>query len=137
MPDTSYFVHLKSLTDFARELETQLDGMLKPMDQLTESAGQPVLLGDFGEATSLSESNRAAIEEMHGLLGQVKQAIAFAENVTKTVAEGYQRTDEDVAAALNWSGGYDVTPSTSAVAAIGIPFGIGDDALTGGEDTQV
>lgn len=107
MHDHSFFVHLQSLTNFAVELATQLDGMFRPMDQLTSIADEPLALGDFGEAASLGESHLAAIAEMHGLLEQAKQAIAFAEEVTKTVATGYQRADEDIAAAMHWSGGYD------------------------------
>ena len=58
MWDQSFFVHLQTLTDFARELQTQLDGMGTPMDQLTQLATAPVLLGEFGEATSLAQRTR-------------------------------------------------------------------------------
>ncbi|AHH99422.1 hypothetical protein GCM10010174_20610 [Kutzneria viridogrisea] len=106
MPDQSFAVHLESLTRFAEELRTQLDGVGKPMDQLAGLAGKPVLLGDFGEALSLHERTRAAIGEMHGLLDQVRQAIEFAQNVTKTVATGYERLDEDISAGMRVSADY-------------------------------
>lgn len=107
MPDQSFFVHLQSLTDFAAELQTQLDGMSRPMGHLSAIADETLLLGEFGEASALSNSHRAAIEEMHGLLNQIKQAIAFAEEVTNTVATGYRHADENIAAAMHWSGGYE------------------------------
>ncbi|MFC0545671.1 hypothetical protein [Kutzneria chonburiensis] len=106
MWDQSFSVHLQSLTDFARELQTQLDGMGGPMDQLTQLAGAPVLLGEFGEANSLEARTKAAVAEMHGLLDQVRQAIEFAENVTKTVATGYERLDDDLASGMQVTTGY-------------------------------
>lgn len=104
MPDQSFSVHLQSLTDFARELATQLDGMGGPVDQLTQLAGAPVLLGEFGEALSLGDQTRAAVAEMRGLLDQVRQAISFAEDVTNTVASGYAELDTDIATGLQVSG---------------------------------
>lgn len=103
MADTSFFVHLQSLFDFANELQTQLTGMAAPADRLGTLATAPVLLGDFGEAHSLSASHQAAIAEMSDLLGQVRQAVDFAENVTKTVATGYQQADQDVAGGMRVS----------------------------------
>ena len=104
MADQSFFVHLQSLFDFADELRTQLTGLTAPVDRLTTLAGAPVLLGDFGEAQSLGTSHQAAVAEMSELLGQVRQAIDFAEDVTKTVATGYQQVDQDVAGGLRVSG---------------------------------
>lgn len=112
MADTSFFVHLQSLFDFATELQTQLTGMTAPVDRLGTLATAPVLLGDFGEAHSLGASHQAAIAEMSDLLGQVQQAIDFAENVTKTVATGYQQADQDVAGGMRVSGADGVTPQS-------------------------
>lgn len=106
MWDQSFSVHLESLTDFARELQTQLDGMGGPMDQLRRLAGAPVLLGEFGEANSLEARTKAAVAEMHGLLDQVRQAIEFAENVTRTVATGYSQLDDDLASGMQVTTGY-------------------------------
>jgi hypothetical protein len=100
MADSSFFVHLQSLFDFGDELQTQLTGMTAPMDRLRTLAGTPVLLGSFGEANTLGVSHHAAVAEMSELLGQVQQAIEFAENVTKTVATGYQQVDQDVAGGM-------------------------------------
>ena len=96
----SFLVHMQSLTDFTRELETQLDGLVKPTDDLAAIAGEPLLLGDFGEAHGLVQSHDATITQMCDLLGQVKQAIAFADEVTQVVAGHYASADHDVAAAL-------------------------------------
>ncbi len=104
MADQSFFVHLQSLFDFATELQTQLTGMTAPADRLSTLATTPVLLGDFGEAHTLGASHQAAVAEMAELLGQVQQAIDFAENVTKTVATGYQQADSDVAGGMRVSG---------------------------------
>jgi hypothetical protein len=114
MADKSFFVHLQSLFDFANELQTQLTGMTAPADRLSTLASAPVLLGDFGEAHTLGASHQAAVAEMSELLGQVQQAINFAENVTKTVATGYQQADQDVAGGMRVSGVDSVTQSTSA-----------------------
>jgi hypothetical protein len=98
--DHSFLVHMQSLTGFTRELETQLDGLVKPTDDLAAIAGKPLLLGDFGEAHGLVQSHDETITEMCDLLGQVKQAIAFADEVTQVVAGHYLDADRDVAAAL-------------------------------------
>ena len=117
MADSSFFVHLQSLYDFASELQTQLTGMTAPVDRLDSLARNPVLLGDFGEAHVLGASHQAAIAEMSQLLGQVQQAIDFAENVTNTVATGYQQADQDVA------GGMQVKDTSS------VPQSTGDQSL--------
>jgi hypothetical protein len=106
MADESFYVHLSSLQAFARELQTQLDATLAPMEALATLSGQQPQYGAFTEAYLLGESQQAAIEEMYGLLSQVKQAISFAESVTNTVATGYQQADQDVASSLGY-GGYD------------------------------
>jgi len=104
MPDQSYYVHLESLNDFVRELETQIDGMSKPQDFLHTLNGHPLLFGEFGEAGSLADAHNAAVAEMQGLLDQVKGAITFAQNVTTTVADGYEQADQVVAGDLHNSG---------------------------------
>lgn len=99
-PDQSFSIHLKSLTDFAEEFTTQIESLQAPMDHLATMSGTPPQYGAFAEAWSLGAGEQAAIEEMYSLLGQVKQAIAFAGSVTGTVAEGYRRADEDISSAL-------------------------------------
>ncbi|HEX3648529.1 MAG TPA: hypothetical protein VHV49_08875 [Pseudonocardiaceae bacterium] len=120
MADQSFVVHLQSLFDFASELETQLTGMSAPVDKLTTLSGTPVLLGDFGEATVLGSAHQAAIAEMSELLGQVRQAVDFAENVTKTVATGYQQADQDTAGSMQAS----PVDSVSTTAAAGVQNGV-------------
>lgn len=104
MHDQSYYVHLESLKDFVRELETQIHAMAKPNDFLLTLGEEPLLFGEFGEAGSLADANRAAVSEMQGLLDQVRSAIGFAQDVTTTVADGYQNADEAVAGDLHTSG---------------------------------
>ncbi|AXB44101.1 hypothetical protein [Amycolatopsis albispora] len=123
MQDRSYYVHLESLTDFARELEIQLECMTKPNDFLLTLGGDPLRLGEFGEASSLAEAHRAAVAEMQGLLDQVKGAITFAQEVTHTVAEGYQQADQSVATDLHVTAGNVVG---GIVAGLGNLLGGGD-----------
>lgn len=112
----SFAVHLDSLKQFARELETQIDGMTKPSNGLAALLQAPMSLGSFGEASSLSGRHGAAVTQMHELLGNVKQAIGFADDVTGTVATGYQHTDEHIASALGLgSAGAAVAPVVTAV----------------------
>ncbi|MBB1160177.1 hypothetical protein [Amycolatopsis dendrobii] len=104
MPDQSYYVHLESLTDFVRELETQIHAMSRPNDFLRTLGEHPLLFGEFGEAASLADAHRAAVAEMQGLLEQVRGAITFAQDVTTTVADGYAQADQSVAGDLHQSG---------------------------------
>ncbi|MEC3978339.1 hypothetical protein [Amycolatopsis sp. H20-H5] len=104
MHDQSYYVHLESLKDFVRELETQIHAMARPNDFLLTLGEHPLLFGEFGEAGSLADAHRAAVAEMQGLLDQVKGAIAFAQDVTTTVADGYSQADQNVAGDLHQSG---------------------------------
>jgi len=101
MHDQSYYVHLESLKDFVRELETQIHAMSKPNDFLLTLGEEPLLFGEFGEAGSLADAHRAAVAEMQGLLDQVRGAIGFAQDVTTTVADGYSHADQTVAGDLN------------------------------------
>lgn len=120
-PEQSFTIHLKSLTDFADEFTTQIQSLQAPMDHLATMSDTAPQYGAFHEAWTLGAGEQAAIEEMFSLLGQVKQAIAFAGDVTGTVADGYRHADESVAYALGgpptntyyngpvtdpWSGGH-------------------------------
>jgi hypothetical protein len=113
MADQSFFVHLQSLTNFARELQTQLAGMATPIDHLDTLSATPMLLGDFGEASALTAANQAAVAEMTDLLGQVQQAISFAENITTTVATGYQEADQNVAGGMQVDNSATNTPPSN------------------------
>jgi hypothetical protein len=95
-----FTVHLQPLTDFVRELEAHLDGLRRPESEIATLAEQPVLLGDFAEGYDLRDTNLAAVAQMTVLLGEVKAALAFADEVTKVVAGHYVTADADVAAAL-------------------------------------
>jgi len=102
--EESFRVHLESLQEFARELETQLEAMRKPTDSLGALRAQSMLLGDFGEAASLSNRHRAAAEQMHELLHTVREAIAFANDVTRMIAHGYADYDTGVATSFRGHG---------------------------------
>lgn len=106
MTDQSFFVHLQTLLDFAQELQTQLGGLGTPIEALSALQDAPMKLGAFGEASSLATSHQAAIVEMSDLLGQVQQAISFAEDITKTVAHGYQQADQNAAGSMQVTSGY-------------------------------
>ncbi|MGW0431706.1 hypothetical protein ACWDV4_04020 [Micromonospora sp. NPDC003197] len=102
--EESFRVHLESLQEFARELETQLEAMRKPTDNLGLLRVQPMLLGDFVEASSLSDRHRTAVEQMHELLHTVREAIAFANDVTHMIADGYADYDFGVATSFRGHG---------------------------------
>lgn len=98
--DASFLVRMTSLTDFTRELETQLDGLAKPVGELAGVAAAPLLLGNFAEAHGLVAAHDAVATEMGDLLGQVRMAIAFASEVTKIVGDRYTEADRVVGDAL-------------------------------------
>jgi hypothetical protein len=116
MADQSFFVHLQSLADFAQELQTQLSGMATPINHLDTMSSSPMQLGAFGEADALAGANQAAVAEMTELLGQVRQAITFAESITNTVATGYQQADQNAAGGMKVDPGAAVQSGASAAA---------------------
>lgn len=96
----SFQIHLRSLTDFAQELTTQLTGMAQTAGQLDTLAGGNVPLGEFGEAVMLSRVHQEAVADMTTIVEQARQAIDFAEDVTHTVASSYEAADRQVANTL-------------------------------------
>ncbi|MCP2259307.1 hypothetical protein LX15_003008 [Streptoalloteichus tenebrarius] len=96
----SFQVHLNSLTDFARELGTQLAGTAALLARLDAMATAALPFGAFGEADALAERHGGAVREFRGVLERARQALDFAEDVTGTVASSYQRVDHQVAAEL-------------------------------------
>jgi hypothetical protein len=128
---SSFFVHLQSLADFAQELQTQLTGMATPINHLDTMSSSPMQLGAFGEANELAAANQAAVAEMTELLGQVRQAITFAESITNTVATGYQQADQNVA------GGMKVDSSAAAfTGATSAASGLSGSASSSGSSNQ-
>lgn len=111
--DQSFAVHLESLLGFAQELTTQVHGITKPSGELEALFNTPVLLGAFNEADSLGATHAAAVAEMHVLLADVQEALTFANDVTKTVADGYSKLDSDLAAYLGAHGALGSTGDTS------------------------
>jgi hypothetical protein len=102
MPDGSeaFAVNLQSLTDFASELATQLHGMVQPQHQLDSLVDHQLRLGEFGEAYSLWTSHGIAVSEMYVLVGQAKDAIEFANEITGTVQNAYQHHDDRITTTL-------------------------------------
>jgi hypothetical protein len=103
MPDGSeaFAVHLQSLTDFANELTTQLAGMVQPLAQMDSLVDNDLLLGEFTEAYSLWTEHGLAVSEMYVLIGQARDAIQFANEITETVSTAYQHYDDGVTATMS------------------------------------
>jgi hypothetical protein len=98
MADQGFSIQPTSLLDFANELQTQIEGIGAPMNALAKQASTQPKFGAFPEAQTLSTTQQSALEEMHSLLGQIKDAIGFVQNVTTAVAHDYQQADQDAAA---------------------------------------
>ena len=112
--DAGFFrVHLQSLDDFGQELQSQLDALRRPADRLATLSGQQLPLGDFAEANALADRHAGAIEQMTGLMRAVLAAVAFAGEVTNTVAASYQQFDQQAAAA--YGGAATAGPTPTAV----------------------
>jgi hypothetical protein len=104
MADQGFSIQPTSLLDFANELQTQIEGISAPMNALATQAGSKPQFGGFAEAQTFSASQATALEEMHSLLGQVKEAIGFVQSVTTAVAHDYQQADQDAAASFGAPG---------------------------------
>src|SRR4029450_12012651 len=112
-------VHLQSLVDFAKELETQLDALERPADRLTVLSAAALALGGFQEAVSLRHAHLDTAAQMRELLRRVRDALAFAENVTLAVATGYEEFDLEVAASYRSTPVAVVTPASSGTVPAG------------------
>lgn len=99
----SYRVHLDSLQDFARELEAQIDGLSAPTEGLSRVGSTRMALGAFAEADGLVAAEQQTVQQMLALLADVKQAIGFAAEVTRTVSSGYSQADSAVAGGMGSS----------------------------------
>lgn len=93
----SFQVRLESLSDFARELETQLDAVRVPTDQLTDLSRQPLALGRFAEAFALRDQHLRTAGQMQDLLIELRDALRFANEVTRTIRAEYEQADTSVA----------------------------------------
>ncbi|HEX6351950.1 hypothetical protein [Actinophytocola sp.] len=100
MTAESFAVDLRSLTDFAHELATQLGGMTKPLSQLESLVERELRLGAFGEALALGQRHHDAVAELHTLVTRARDAIEFAQEVTGMVGNAYQNYDNKAAGAL-------------------------------------
>ena len=92
----SFLVHLQSLTDISRELQTQVEGITKPLDSVAELLTSPPAFGPFSEASTLTTWSSDAATQMQGLISDVRAAMQFADEVTRTVATGYAQADDDI-----------------------------------------
>lgn len=95
--NSSFRVHLQSLVDFAHELEIQLEALQRPVDRLSVLSGQALALGEFDEAHSLRQRNVLAATQMHDLVSAVHDVVGFADDVTHSIADGYARSDQQIA----------------------------------------
>jgi hypothetical protein len=98
---TGFEVDLGSLSDFAAELTTQLGGMTQPITQLESLVERQLRLGAFGEAYELGKRHNDALDELHTLVGQARDAIDFAKEVTIMVGDAYRNYDNRAAGTLN------------------------------------
>src|SRR5262245_12906697 len=105
MTGESFAVDLGSLGDFASELATQLGGMTQPLGQLESLVERQLRLGAFGEATTLGQRHGDAVGELHTLVGQARDAIEFAKEVTGMVGDSYRNYDRRAAGAIGAVGG--------------------------------
>lgn len=92
----SFLVHLQSLTDISRELQTQVEGITKPLDSVATLLTDPPGFGPFSEASTLTTWSTDAATQMQGLISDVRAAMQFADEVTRTVATGYAQADDDI-----------------------------------------
>jgi hypothetical protein len=107
MTEQSFSVEVAWLNQFEQELTTQLAGITAPMNQLAAQSGRQPRFGAFPEAWTLSQSQQAAIQQVSELIGQISDAIQFAQNVTSSIATTYSNADQNVAASYG-------APSTTA-----------------------
>jgi hypothetical protein len=100
MTGEAFAVDLGSLSDFAAELATQLGGMTQPLGQLESLVERQLRLGAFGEATAFGQRHGDAVAELHTLVGQARDAIDFAKEVTGMVGDSYRNYDRRAAGAI-------------------------------------
>lgn len=94
----SFVAHLNTLRDFAAELRDQIRALGVLREPVADVAARRVALGHFAEADRLLARHDRAVAQMQELISGTEKAIMFAEQVTDTVADRYQRSDQDVAA---------------------------------------
>lgn len=97
-------VHLGSLRDFAAELRGQINALTVLRSSAAALADQTVLLGDFTEAHLLVSRQSESIAQLQKVLDGIEDALTFAEEVTDTVADAYQRADAQVAESFHGLG---------------------------------
>ncbi|MEO3743652.1 hypothetical protein [Plantactinospora sp. B5E13] len=122
MAADSFAVDLRSLTEFAEELATQLAGMVQPLGQLDALTERELRLGAFVEAQSLGQHHGVAVADLHHLVTQARDAIDFAREVTAMVNDAYQRYDAGVTSAVQSVGG---VLHTTGGAVTGTVHGVG------------
>jgi hypothetical protein len=129
-PNEAFAINLDSLTTFSHELATQLSGMAQPKGHLDALIAGAMKLGAFGEAHSLRTNHDVAADEMSVLVGQARDAIDFAAEITKSVTRSYEHYDDEVAAAMNNVGSGNLGNSLGNTVG-GIGTGLGNGLGTG------
>ena len=100
-----FHVDLESLTAFSAELTTQLSGMTQPISHLQSLTGEVIEFGAFSEAKLLWHNHDTAAQKMTTLVGQARDAIDFAEEITKSVHSSYDHFDDEYNSKINAAGG--------------------------------
>jgi ElaB/YqjD/DUF883 family membrane-anchored ribosome-binding protein len=99
-PHGSVSANLHALRGFAKELEHQIEALLSTRDDVGALAAAQIRLGNFAEADLLLARFKASIEQMRSLLEKVRDAIAFASQVSVTVANTLEGADQYHGAAV-------------------------------------
>jgi hypothetical protein len=73
-----------------------VEGIAKPLDSVGELLTDPPAFGPFSEASTLTTWSNDAATQMQGLISDVRAAMQFADEVTRTVATGYAQADDDI-----------------------------------------
>lgn len=96
-------VNLVSLLSFAGDLQSHLELMIRDIgdvDALRHAIDDVASLGDFPEARQMTARHQLAVNDVQDLLEEVRDVIAFADDITLWVAAKYADRDQATAASM-------------------------------------
>jgi hypothetical protein len=96
-------VNLEALLSFATDLQSHLELTLRDIGDVGALQGaiaDIASLGDFPEARELSARHRAAMYDVQDLLEEVRDVLAFADDISLWVATKYSERDRSTATEL-------------------------------------
>jgi len=96
-------VNLEALLSFGKELQSHLELTLRDIGDLGALQGSIAdiaSLGDFPEGRELSARHLSAMFDVQDLLEEVRDVIAFADDISGWVAAKYSERDQSTAAQL-------------------------------------